>query len=117
MVGFSDSLAATTHPALPAPPTITSTATSPTRPLLASMAPRPLVGVGRLASGRQLPRLENDYGCLRRPLAGIGIETWIDRDPASPQAVALLLLRPARVHRARMLVGEANDGVGMCLEV
>jgi hypothetical protein len=62
-------------------------------------------------------RLETHHGRLGRPLAGVGVEFRIDRDPALPQSVTLLPRGGAGAHRPRLLARQSNDGVGARLEV
>lgn len=68
-------------------------------------------------SGGPVARFEDDYRRLGRPQAGVRVELWIDRDPTPLQPIMLLPRGWARAHRARMLVGQSNNGVGVRREV
>src|SRR5664280_1307190 len=73
--------------------------------------------LARLVSRGPVARFEDDYGRLGRSQTAMRVELWIDRDPALPQPITLRLSGRACAHRARMLVGQSNNGVGVRLEV
>lgn len=64
---------------------------------------RPAVSSGPVA------RFENDHGSLGRPPPGVGVELWIDRDPALPQPITLLPRGRARTHRSLATRGVLDD--------
>ena len=74
------------------------------------------VGEGPVSIG-PAARFEDDHRCLGRPPGRGRVEPGINCDPALPQPSALLPDRLASAHRARLLVGHSNDGVGVRFEV